>query len=64
MYNYTLKIVILGQIVLHTKRFKVLGKYSPQDRYKTSLCRLEVYRTVFIHQRITGGVASLEWKIL
>ena len=25
--------------------------------------RLEVYRTVLIHQRITGDVASLEWKI-
>ena len=60
MYNYTLQIVNLEQIVLHNKRFNILGKNSPYDRYRTSLYRLEVYRTVLIHQRITGGVASLE----
>ena len=60
MYNYTLQIVILEQIVLHTKRFKIHGKNSPCDKYRTSLYRLEMYRTVLIHQRITGGVASLE----
>ena len=64
MYSYTLNNIHSREIVLHTNRFK----YLPKMVHKTDIGhhyvrRLEVYRTVLIHQRITGDVASLEWKI-